>query len=245
MLEIEGMIVRYGEVTALRSVSLDVARGEVVTVLGANGAGKSSMLNAIAGLVPAAAGRIAMGGDDITGLRAEARQRRGLALVPEGRRVFTRLSIEENLIMGGFHCTRAEMHSRRDEVYELFPVLRERRRGFAGFLSGGEQQMLAIGRALMSRPSVLLLDEPSAGLSPIAIKGVYAALREYIERTGATILLVEQDSHQALRVASRGYVLELGEIKLSGTSEELRSEERVRDLYLGQGATDGGGVLSV
>ena len=235
ILEVRDLHVRYGSVDALTGVSLDVGAGEVVTVLGANGAGKSSLLNAIAGLVRSSSGTVTYDGKSITGWAAEKTARAGVSLVPEGRRIFTRLSVHENLILGGYYVQGKEFDDRAEEMYGLFPVLQTRRTSFAGYLSGGEQQMLAIARSLMSAPRLLLLDEPSAGLSPIATGVVYGALREYSRRTSATILLVEQNVQYALGLASRGYVLELGNIKLSENAAELQKDERVTDLYLGEG----------
>ncbi len=233
MLEVESLRVGYGGIEAVKGVDLTVAKGEVVTVLGANGAGKSSLLNSITGLVRRISGTVRLDGTDISTWAAERIARSGVGLVPEGRRTFTRLSVTENLILGAYFVSRRETRRRMDSMFSLFPVLEARRSSYAGHLSGGEQQMLAIARALMSNPRLLLCDEPSAGLSPIATTAVYEALARYVSDTSATILLVEQNVQVALQLASRGYVLELGEIKLTGSSSELLRDERVTGLYLG------------
>ncbi len=236
LLRVEDLAVAYGPVRALQGVSLEVRRGEVVAVLGPNGAGKSTLLRAIAGVVPPASGRILHGGERIDGLAPEDVVRRGIALVPEGRMVFPGLTVRENLLVGAI--------SRRDAagiaedlegIFGMFPVLGERAGQLAGTLSGGEQQMLAIGRALMSRPSLLLLDEPSLGLAPLVVGRVFehvAALRA----RGVTVLLVEQNVHRALELADRAYVLAVGRVALSGTGEELRGAEGgLHRAYLGIG----------
>jgi branched-chain amino acid transport system ATP-binding protein len=232
-LEVEGLCVRYGAIEALSGITFNVRVGEVVAVLGANGAGKSSLLNAIAGLVKIASGNILLSGASIAGQPVEKIARSGVGFVPEGRRIFTRLTVQENLVLGAYFATGPEARDRMDEMMELFPVLRERHNSYAGHMSGGEQQMLAIARSLMSRPRVLLLDEPSAGLSPIATAAVYESLERYVSESNVTILLVEQNVKWALQLAGRGHVLELGSIKLSGPSRELAADERVAGLYLG------------
>jgi branched-chain amino acid transport system ATP-binding protein len=239
LLSVEDLAVAYGPVRALRGVSLEVRRGEVVAVLGPNGAGKSTLLRAIAGVVPPASGRVVHAGERIDGLSPEDVVRRGIALVPEGRMVFPGLTVRENLLVGAI--------SRRDAagiaedlegILGMFPVLGERAGQLAGTLSGGEQQMLAIGRALMSRPSLLLLDEPSLGLAPIVVDRVFELIAGLRER-GVTVLLVEQNVHRALELADRGYVLAVGRVALSGTGEELRGAEGgLHRAYLGIG---GGG----
>ncbi len=236
MLELEALEVRYGTVEAVRGVDLRLERGEAVALLGANGAGKTSLLRAASGLEPAAAGRIRLGGEDITALRADERARRGLAHVPERRRIFPGLSVEENLRIGATAWARWRSPLGADlaRVFELLPRLAERR-GQAGWsLSGGEQQMLALGRALMARPRVLLLDEPSLGLAPRVAEDIYAQLRR-IAADGATVLLVEQNTVLGLSVALRGYVLEGGRVTLEGSREALLGNPAVHDAYLGGG----------
>jgi branched-chain amino acid transport system ATP-binding protein len=233
---IQDLSVSYGGIQALFDVSLQAAAGEIVAVLGANGAGKTTLLNAIAGLVRTKSGQVLVDGKVINGTRAETIARSGVRLVPEGRRIFTRLSVEENLRLGAYFVSRQEFRRRFDELAALFPILGERRNGFAGYLSGGEQQIVALSRSLISRPDVLLLDEPSAGLSPIATQLVYTSLKSVARDMGITILLVEQNVRAALEIASRGYVLELGSVKLAGDRSELERDKRVAALYLG--ATD-------
>ncbi len=233
-ISVKNLSVAYGPVQALKSVDIEVASGEIVAVLGANGAGKSTLLNTIAGLVPARSGEVTVEGVSIRGQQAEAIARSGIRLVPEGRRIFTRLTVEENLRLGAYFSTQTVFRQRFDELGTIFPLLLERRHSFAGYLSGGEQQIVALGRALICKPDVLLLDEPSAGLSPIATTQVYASLRAVAAETGLTILLVEQNVRAALAVASRGYVLELGSVRLSGPRDVLEHDERVTALYLGQ-----------
>jgi branched-chain amino acid transport system ATP-binding protein len=235
LLEIRGLEVRYGGIRAVKGIALEVERGELVCLIGANGAGKSSTLRAIAGLAPAASGSIRFGGGELAGVPAFRRARSGLVLVPEGRGVFARLSVEENLAMGAYARTDPDVSSDRARVFELFPRLGERRAQVAGTLSGGEQQMLAIGRALMSRPTLLALDEPSMGLAPIAARKILEVIRE-INRAGVTVLLVEQNAQGALALANRAYVMESGEIALSGEAGALRADPRVREAYLGETA---------
>ena len=230
---IRDLWVRYGGIQALFGVSLDVAAGEVVAVLGANGASKTTLLHAIAGLVPAQSGSILVDGVAINRWRAEQIVRSGISLVPEGRRIFARLSVEENLRLGAYFVSAAVFRTRFEELVEIFPLIAERRRSYAGYLSGGEQQIVALARSLISKPDVLLLDEPSAGLSPIATANVYRSLRIFTRDSKITMLLVEQNVRWALELAHRGYVLELGRIKLEGTSAALEKDERVAALYLG------------
>ena len=230
---IEDLSVSYGGIQALFNVSLQAAAGEIVAVLGANGAGKTTLLNAIAGLVPIRSGKVLVDGKPITGVRAEIIARSGVRLVPEGRRIFTRLTVEENLRLGAYFSDNREFNDRYSELAALFPLLEERRKSFAGYLSGGEQQMVAVSRSLISKPDVLLLDEPSAGLSPIATQTVYGSLRKIATDTGITILLVEQNVRSALEIAGRGYVLELGAVKLEGERSVLEKDKRVAALYLG------------
>jgi branched-chain amino acid transport system ATP-binding protein len=232
-LEVENLSILYGAIEAVIGVSLAVKEGEVVAVIGANGAGKSSLLNAIAGLVKIAAGSVRVDGAEIRGWPAERIARSGVGLVPEGRRTFTRLTVEENLRLGGYFLAAEAFRRRAEEMFEIFPVLMERLHSYAGHLSGGEQQMLAIARSLMAHPRILLLDEPSAGLSPIATAAVYGSLQGYAAQSKATMLLVEQNVKWAFKLAQRGYVLELGRVKLTGSIDELDRDPRVAELYLG------------
>lgn len=234
LLEVEDLRVAYGGVQALRGLSLEVEAGEVVALLGANGAGKSTTLRAISGLVRPAAGSIRFDGQDLTRLPAHAIVELGIAHVPEGRRVFGTLSVEENLNLGGYtrRGRRRAVAEARERVYQLFPRLKERRSQLAGTLSGGEQQMLAIGRGLMASPRLLLLDEPSLGLAPKLVREIFRNVRE-INRQGVTVLLVEQNANLALRLAHRGYVLETGRLALGGAASELREDPRMREAYLG------------
>ena len=234
LLEVRGLAVHYGGIRAVRDVGLAVGEGETVCIIGANGAGKSTTLRALAGLAPAAHGTVAWRGTDITALPAHRRVRLGLALVPEGRGVFPRMSVAENLLMGAYARTdHAAAAKEIDQVFVLFPRLAERRSQIAGTLSGGEQQMLAVGRALMSRPQLLLLDEPSMGLSPLMVEKIFETLRA-IAAQGVTLLLVEQNANLALQVSDRGYVLENGAVALHGPARDLLADPRVRVAYLGQ-----------
>jgi branched-chain amino acid transport system ATP-binding protein len=233
MLRIDGLRVRYGEVEAVRRVDLAVDGGEIIALVGANGAGKSSTLAAIAGLVPVAGGSVTLDGDDITGFPPEAIARRGVSLVPEGRRIFTSLSVAENLWLGGaVHLAPTDARRREEEMLDLFPLLRRYHRSKGGNLSGGEQQMLAIARALMARPKLILLDEPSLGLAPQLIDIVFDLIAD-LRRNGLTILLVEQNVALALEIADRATVLANGTVVLSGTAAELASSDLVRQAYLG------------
>ncbi len=235
LLEIRGLEVRYGGIRAVKGIDLEIAAGELVCLIGANGAGKSSTLRAVSGLAQTALGSIRFGGRDLAGIPAFARARAGLVMVPEGRGVFAQLSVAENLAMGAYARADAGIASDRARVFELFPRLAERRRQTAGTLSGGEQQMLAIGRALMSRPRLLALDEPSMGLAPIAAQKILQVIRD-INSTGVTVLLVEQNARSALALAHRAYVMESGEITLSGEARALLADPRVREAYLGEAA---------
>jgi len=225
--------VHYGPIQALKGISLTVESGEIVTLLGANGAGKTSTLRAISGLVRPSAGRILLADVDITHRRPHEIVELGVGHVPEGRRIFPRLSVEENLRLGAFTVRdRAEIARRQDYVFSLFPRLAERRKQAGGTLSGGEQQMLAIGRALMMQPRILLLDEPSMGLAPVLVESIFEVIQR-LNRDGTTILLVEQNARMALEVAHRGYVLETGQIVLSGNARDLARDPRVQAAYLG------------
>ena len=231
LLEVENLEVRYGRTRAVQGVTLTLDAGEVVTVLGANGAGKSSLLRAIQGMVRPAGGRIRYRGDDVTGWSAPRRVAAGLVLVPEGRQIFVSLTVHDNLLLGAY-TRRGEVQKEIDAVYERFPNLARRRDMSASVLSGGEQQMLAIGRALLSKPAVMMLDEPSLGLSPLLVQQLFGLIRE-LNRDGLAILLVEQNTAMALAAASRGYVLELGRPVLAGSASEIRSDQRLADAYLG------------
>ncbi|WP_239312526.1 MULTISPECIES: ABC transporter ATP-binding protein [unclassified Frankia] len=231
-LELTGVEVRYGSVTALRGVSLRVETGEVVALLGANGAGKTTTLRTVSGLLRPASGEVSLDGERLSGLPAHEIVARGVSHVPEGRGVFPVMSVQENLLMGAYR-DRRWVRGDIDRVFTMFPRLAERRGQAAGSLSGGEQQMLAIGRALMARPRVLLLDEPSMGLAPLVVATIFAVISE-INSTGVSMLLVEQNVHQALTVADRGYVLETGRMVLDGPAGLLRADDRVRRAYLGE-----------
>ena len=235
LLEIRGLEVRYGGIRAVKGIDLEIGAGEMVCLIGANGAGKSSTLRAISGLVPTAPGAVRFGGTDLAGAPAFRRARAGLVMVPEGRGVFAQLTVEENLAMGSYLRADREIGSDRARVFGLFPQLQERRGQTAGTLSGGEQQMLAIGRALMSRPKLLALDEPSMGLAPIIAQKIFEVIRD-INRAGVTVLLVEQNARAALALAARAYVMESGTITLSGEARALLADSRVREAYLGEAA---------
>ncbi len=236
LLEISHLHVKYGNIEVLHGIDLKVAEGEIVSVLGANGAGKSTTLLAISGLVRASSGAITLGDTPIHKLPAHAVVRQGIAQVPEGRRVFGTLTVKENLNLGAFVLEdRGKIKETEEWIYQLFPVLAERRQQLAGTLSGGEQQMLAIGRALMSQPKILLLDEPSLGLAPLLVKAIFQTLRE-INGRGVTMVLVEQNARAALKLAHRGYVMELGNMVLEDTAEALMANPDVQSAYLGGGA---------
>ena len=234
LLEVKGLEVHYGGIRAVKGIDLAVGEGELVCLIGANGAGKSSALKAICGL-HARGGKVTYAGHALEGLPVFELPRRGLVMVPEGRGVFPQLTVEENLVMGAFARGKADVKEDVARQYESFPRLRERSKQTAGTLSGGEQQMLAIGRALMSRPKLLLLDEPSMGLAPLMVAKIFDIVREVAAR-GVTILLVEQNARLALELAHRGYVMESGEISLAGKASELLNNPRVREAYLGEGA---------
>ena len=233
MLKVTDLKVKYGMIEAIKGISFEVRDGEIVTMIGANGAGKTTTMHAISGLVKAAEGSIKLDDVELTKTSANKIVGMGLAQVPEGRRVFAEQTVEENLILGAYlRKDKAKMAEDMEEVYKLFPRLKERRKQLAGTLSGGEQQMLAMGRALMAKPSILLLDEPSMGLSPLLVSEIFHIIRE-INDKGTTILLVEQNAKRALAIADRAYVLETGSITLEGTGEELANDERVQKAYLG------------
>ena len=233
MLRVESLDVAYGEIQALRAVALQVGRGEIVTILGNNGAGKTTTLKTISGLLRPTAGTITLEDEPLVGVPAHAIVARGVAHVPEGRRIFTRLTVRENLTMGAYLRSDAGIAADLDRVFALFPRLAERVTQVAGTLSGGEQQMLAIGRALMANPRVLLLDEPSMGLAPVLVEQIFDKISD-INRQGMTILLVEQNAAMALSIAHRGYVLETGSIALEGTAAQLSDNADVRRAYLGE-----------
>jgi branched-chain amino acid transport system ATP-binding protein len=233
MLKVDGIDVYYGNIQALKGVSLEIHEGEIVTLIGANGAGKSTLLKAISGLLKPKQGDILFAGQSISGKPAQAIVKQGISHVPEGRRVFSNMSVEENLELGAFlRKDKQGIQEDFKKIYELFPRLHERRKQHAGTLSGGEQQMLAIGRALMARPKLLLLDEPSMGLAPLLVKTIFRIIEE-INSNGTTILLVEQNAHMALSVANRAYVIETGRVVLSGSAKELNESDQVRMAYLG------------
>jgi branched-chain amino acid transport system ATP-binding protein len=242
MLSVSGIHAFYGPIEALHGVDLQVAKGEIVTLIGANGAGKSTLLMTICGRPRPARGQIIFDGQDITGLPTFEIVRRGLAQVPEGRRIFPRLTVFENLQLGAIVAPAAEFGADLDRVYALFPILLQRRDQRGGTLSGGEQQMLAIGRALMSRPRLLLLDEPSLGLAPLVVKQIFEVIGEINRTQGVTVLLVEQNAYHALRLAHRGYVMQNGRIVLTGSGVELLANQEVRAAYLEGGVREGGSV---
>jgi branched-chain amino acid transport system ATP-binding protein len=235
LLEIENLNTYYGHVQALKGISLTVDEGEIVSLIGANGAGKSTTLRTISGLLRPREGRVVFQGEELNDVPAHEIVYRGISQAPEGRAVFATLTTNENLSMGAYSLggDKEAIEENRRRVFKLFPRLEERKNQIAGTLSGGEQQMLAIGRALMARPKLLMLDEPSLGLAPMLVKAIFQTIRE-INEQGVTILLVEQNARAALRLADKGYVLETGNIVLEGTAEELMGDERVRKAYLGE-----------
>ena len=234
LLTVDGLHAGYGDVPVLADVSLHLDRGEIVSIVGANGAGKSTLLSAIAGLVRPTAGRVEFGGADITCRPAHRGPGTGMAMVPEGGRLFPFLTVEDNLVLGGFACGgKAERMARLKRAMDTFPILRERRDQLAGKLSGGERQMCAVARAMMSRPALLMLDEPSVGLSPLMVERILAVVKALVASDGLTVLLVEQNIVEALALADRGYVLDHGEIVMEGTAAELADNPQVRETYMG------------
>ena len=234
MLKIENLHVSYGGIQALRGISLEVPDGKIVTLIGANGAGKSTTLRTITGLVKASSGSIQWNGEELLGKSIDKIVGSGIAMSPEGRRVFADMSVVENLRIGAYlRKDKAEIEKDVQGVYSLFPRLEERSWQLAGTLSGGEQQMLAVGRALMSRPKLMMLDEPSLGLAPLVVQDIFSIIRE-INKQGVTVLLIEQNANMALKIADLAYVLETGNITMSGTGAELLADEKVREAYLGK-----------
>jgi branched-chain amino acid transport system ATP-binding protein len=234
LLKDTGLRAGYGKAEVLHGIGIEAAKGGVITVIGPNGAGKSTFLNSLMGILPAK-GQIEFEGQSITDLTLEERVMQGIALVPEKRELFGTMSVEDNLVLGGYRQMRlgnAQWRSRLDDVYDLFPRLKERRVQVAGTLSGGERQMLAVGRSLMSRPSLLMLDEPSLGLAPLIVKEIFSII-DTLRQTGVTIVLVEQNARAALAVADHGYVLEMGDVSLHGPARDLAQDPRVIDTYLG------------
>jgi len=237
MLRLASVVTKYGRTTALHGVSLHVSAGEVVALVGANGAGKTTLLNTISGITPAAGGSLKYDGNEIKSLGADLIVRKGICQVPEGRQLFAPLTVHDNLLLGAYTRSRGEKGALREDlerIYTLFPILHARAEQRAGTLSGGEQQMLAIGRGLMGRPKLLLLDEPSMGLAPRVMTEIFQAIASF-RSLGLTVLLVEQNARWALRIADRGYVLETGSIVLEGTAEELLNNQEVQRAYLGKG----------
>ena len=236
MLKVKDLKVNYGGIEALKGISFDVEQGQIVTLIGANGAGKSTTLRAISGLVKTASGAINFMGRDIIPFNAQQVVAEGIAMVPEGRRVFDNLTVKENLKIGAYlRKDKDEIESGIEDIYQRFPRLKEREWQLAGTLSGGEQQMLAVGRAMMARPKLLMMDEPSLGLAPLVVRDIFAIIRE-LKSEGITILLIEQNANAALRCADQAYVLETGRITMSGTGAQLLADQRVRDAYLGSTA---------
>lgn len=233
MLEVKNLCVSYGAIKALRGISFEVDKGEIITLIGSNGAGKTTTLHAVSNIIKKQEGSIIFEGEDITSMPADKIVKRNLIQVPEGRRVFANLTVRENLELGAYlRNDKAEIAKDMEHAYELFPRLRERGKQAAGTLSGGEQQMLAMARALMSKPRLLLLDEPSMGLAPILVDEIFEIIRR-INADGVTVLLVEQNAFKALSIADRAYVLETGEIKMSGKASDLANDSSVKDAYLG------------
>ena len=233
LLKVDDIHVYYGNIHAIKGISFEVNEGEIVTLIGANGAGKSTTLNTISGLLKPRSGQITFDGKNLAGVPASKVVSLGMALCPEGRRIFQQMSVRENLEMGGYTRPASEIDSSLENVFQRFPRLKEREKQIAGMLSGGEQQMLAMGRALMSKPKLLMLDEPSMGLAPILVEQIFDIVKE-LNEAGTTILLVEQNARMALSIAHRAYVLETGTISMSGDAHELAEDDRVRKAYLGE-----------
>ena len=233
LLKVNNLHVYYGAIHAIKGITLEVNEGEIVTLIGANGAGKSTTLNTIVGLLKPRQGSIAFAGMPVDGIPASKMVYRGLSLCPEGRRIFQQMTVKDNLVMGGFSRPNDELQESMEHVYSFFPRLKEREKQIAGTLSGGEQQMLAMGRALMSKPKLMMLDEPSMGLAPILVDQIFDIIRE-LHSSGVTILLVEQNAQMALSIANRAYVLETGTISMSGDAQDLLQNDDVRKAYLGK-----------
>jgi branched-chain amino acid transport system ATP-binding protein len=233
LLKVSGIETFYGKIQALKGVSLEVEQGKIVTILGANGAGKTTTMKTIAGLLKPKQGSVEFFGEDVTGFRPDQLVRKGIALVPEGRAILSSMTVMENLEMGAYHRNDKEIGKDIEDVMKHFPILKERKNQLGGTLSGGQQQMLAIARALLSRPKLLLLDEPSMGLAPLIVADIFKIIRE-IKDTGTTVLLVEQNAKQALKVADYGYVLETGKVIISGKAETLLEDPRIVEAYLGR-----------
>lgn len=234
MLEIRGLSVHYGGIHALQGIDIDVPEGKIVTLIGANGAGKSTTLRSIVGLVKTSGGRVVWNGDTLTGMATKDIVSKGIVLVPEGRRIFPNLTVEENLMLGAYaRDDKAGIAADKEKVFALFPRMKERIHQKGGTLSGGEQQMLAVGRALMTKPRLLMMDEPSLGLAPLVVKMIFSIIRA-INKEGTTVLLIEQNAKAALEIADYGYVLETGRIILQGKGRELLADDRVRKAYLGE-----------
>lgn len=233
LLKVSGIETFYGKIQALKGVSLEVEQGSIVTILGANGAGKTTTMKTIAGLLKPKQGTVEFLGEDVTSLRPDQLVKKGIALVPEGRAILSSMTVMENLEMGAYHRNDKEIGNDIEDVMKHFPILKERKNQLGGTLSGGQQQMLAIARALLSRPKLLLLDEPSMGLAPLIVADIFKIIRE-IRDTGTTVLLVEQNAKQALKVADYGYVLETGKVSISGKSETLLEDPRIVEAYLGR-----------
>lgn len=233
MLKVTGIETFYGKIQALKGISLDVEQGKIVTILGANGAGKTTTMKTIAGLIKPRNGTIEFQGENVTGLRPDQLVKKGIALVPEGRAILSGMSVMENLEMGAYHRNDKEIGKDIEEVMNHFPILKERKNQLGGTLSGGQQQMLAIARAILSRPKLLLLDEPSMGLAPLIVADIFKIIRE-IKDSGTTVLLVEQNAKQALKIADYGYVLETGKVIINGNAKDLLKDPRIVEAYLGR-----------
>ncbi|WP_433957498.1 ABC transporter ATP-binding protein [Cytobacillus horneckiae] len=233
MLKISGINAAYGKIQVLKNVSLEVEEGSIVTILGANGAGKTTTMKSISGLLKPNSGKIEFLGEDVTGLRPDQLLRKGVALVPEGRQILAGMTVLENLEMGAYHRKDHDIASDLNKMMERFPILKEREKQLGGTLSGGQQQMLAIARAIMSKPKLLLLDEPSMGLAPLVVADIFKIIKE-INESGTTVLLVEQNARQALKISHSGYVLETGKIVAEGKSDELLNDSRIIEAYLGR-----------